>query len=146
MRLRFVILAFAVAAAFPAALPAAKSAVKTISAKLTPGAVTPKSKAKVAATGAIVVKLDAKAGKACWAISVQKGAGKLLSAHVHRGVPGKNGPVVLPLGDVWKRNGCVFAPSKTIAAVAASPKAYYVDVHTTKFVDGLVRGQLRTGA
>ena len=132
------------AVVFPASALAATSATKTISAKLTPAAVSPKSAAK--ASGLVVVKLDAKAGTACWTISLA-GGGKPLSAHIHRGLKGKNGPVVLPLGDVWTKKGCVSAPRKSVAAVAGSPKSYYVDVHTPgKFINGLVRGQLRAGA
>jgi hypothetical protein len=120
----------------------AKSRVKTISANLTASALAPKS--SWAASGKVSVTLDAKAGKACWKISVKPSA-KLFSAHIHRGKPGKNGPVVIPLGDSWKPSGCVVAPSKAIAAVAASPKGYYVDVHSKKHIDGLVRGQLHAG-
>ena len=116
---------------------------KQISAKLTPGAVAPKSAAK--ASGTIVVKLDPKAGKACWTITI-KGAGTLLSAHVHRGLAGKNGPVVIPLGDRWSKTGCVFVSAKTLDTVAKSPSSYYVDVHTKAYVNGVVRGQLHLGA
>ena len=139
MRLRLVLVLVLVAALVPASALGAKSALKKVSAKLTPGAVSPKSKAK--ASGSIVVTLDAKDGKACWTISV-KGISSLYSAHVHRGKAGKNGPVVIPLGDRFAKKGCVFAPSKAIGAVAASPKSYYVDVHSRAFVDGAIRGQL----
>jgi CHRD domain len=143
MRTRLVPLVVLVALGLPAASPASKVAVKTISAKLTPGAVRPRSAA--AASGSVVVRLNVKQNKACWTISV-KGSVKPLSAHVHEGKPGANGPVVIPLGDIWKQTGCVTVPRKSIAAVAASPKGYYVDVHTPgKFINGLVRGQLRAG-
>src|SRR5262249_57196757 len=97
----------------------AKAALKKVSARLTPGAVSPKSKAR--ASGSIVVTLDAKDGKACWTISV-KGISSLYSAHVHRGKAGKNGPVVIPLGDTFARHGCVEAPANAIAAGAAYAK------------------------
>src|SRR5262249_38807157 len=139
MRLRLLFVLVLAAALVPGSAFGAKSVVTKISAKLTPGAVSPKSKAK--ASGSIVVTLDAKDGKACWTIAV-KGVTSLYSAHVHRGAAGKNGPVVIPLGDRFAQKGCVFAPSKAIAAVAASPKSYYVDVHSRAFVDGAVRGQL----
>jgi hypothetical protein len=143
MRLGLVAVLVLLVAAFPAVSPASQSAVRTVSAKLVSAAVTPKTKAK--ATGTVVVRLDAKAGQACWTISVA-GGGRLLSAHVHRGAAGTNGPVVLPLGDTWGKRGCVSAPARAIAAVAASPHKYYVDVHTRAFVNGAVRGQLRSGA
>jgi hypothetical protein len=143
MRFRLVILFMLAAGCLPAAAPATGGAVKRISAKLTPGAVAPQSTAK--ADGSIVVKLDPTAGKACWTISI-KGAATLLSAHVHRGLAGKTGPVVIPLGDRWSRSGCVFVSAKTLNTVAKSPGSYYVDVHTKAFVNGVVRGQLHLGA
>src|SRR5262245_162986 len=143
MRVRLVVLFLIAAGCLPASGLAAGGAVKKISAKLTPGAVAPKSAAK--ATGSIVVRLDPKAGKACWNISI-KGAGTLLSAHVHRGLAGKNGPVVIPLGDRWSKTGCVFVSAKTLNTVAKAPKSYYVDVHTKAYVNGVVRGQLHLGA
>jgi hypothetical protein len=143
MRVRLVVLLLLAAGCLPASALAAGGAVKKISARLTSAAVAPKSTAK--ANGAIVVRLDPKAGKACWNISI-RGAAALLSAHVHRGVAGKNGPVVIPLGDRWSKTGCVFVSAKTLNDVGRSPKSYYVDVHTKAHVDGIVRGQLRLGA
>jgi hypothetical protein len=148
MRLRLVVLFMLgagclSAAGVPGAAFAAGGAVKQISARLAPGAVAPKSAAK--ASGAVVVELDAKAGKACWTISI-KGAASLLSAHVHRGPVGKNGPVVIPLGDRWSKTGCVFVSARTLDTVAKSPASYYVDVHTKAYVNGAVRGQLHLGA
>jgi hypothetical protein len=146
MRPRLFVL-FALTVALTAALPAvvlgAGSRATKVSAKLTPGAVAPKTKAK--ASGSIVVTLNPKTRQACWTISV-KGTGTPFSAHVHRGRPGKNGPVVIPLGDRWARKGCVVVPARSIAAVAASPKSYYVDVHTRAFVNGAIRGQLHIGS
>jgi hypothetical protein len=55
---------------------------------------------------------------------------------------GEDGPVVIPLGDRYSKQGCVTAPQKSIRAVANNPAAYYVNVHTRKFLDGAVRGQL----
>jgi hypothetical protein len=143
MRVRLIVLLVIAAGCLPASGLAAGGAVKKISAELTPGAVAPKSAAK--ARGSIVVRLDPKAGKACWSISIKK-AGALLSAHVHRGKARKNGPVVIPLGDRWSKNGCVFVSAKTLKAVAKSPKSYYVDVHTKAYVNGVVRGQLHLGS
>jgi hypothetical protein len=144
MRLRLVfLLLLGVAAVVPAVTLAAGSRTTKVSARLTPAAVAPKSDAK--ASGSIVVKLDPKTREACWTISV-KGTGAPFSAHVHRGRSGKNGPVVIPLGDTFARKGCVVAPAKSIGAVAASPKSYYVDVHTRAFVNGAIRGQLHIGS
>ncbi len=38
--------------------------------------------------------------------------------------------------------GCVSASADVIAAIRANPSNYYVNVHTTDFPDGAIRGQL----
>ena len=38
--------------------------------------------------------------------------------------------------------GCVSAPADVIAAIRANPSNYYVNVNTTDFPDGAIRGQL----
>jgi hypothetical protein len=143
MRNRFVLLAvLAVGSLAPTAL-AATPAVRSVSATLTPQAVQPPSASK--GSGRIVIKLDAAAGKACWTLTTS-GLDRTIGAHVHRGVKGKTGAVVLPLGDRFAKGGCVAAPKSAIAAVAAKPSSYYVDVHTYKNVNGAIRGQLHRGS
>jgi hypothetical protein len=92
-------------------------------------------------SGTATITLDTKKSKACWTLSVH-GIGKPLSAHVHKGPVGKAGPVVIPLGAGFTTKGCVSAPAKTLAAVAKKPGDYYVNVHTTKYLNGAIRGQL----
>jgi CHRD domain-containing protein len=130
----------------PAATPSGPTAAVTpvtVSAKLRGSAEVPKGAPR--GTGTASVSLDAGKDKACWSLSVA-GVDKLLSAHVHEGAPGENGPVVIPLGAKYMERGCVIAPKATIRAVANNPAAYYVNVHTRTFLDGAVRGQLRKGA
>jgi hypothetical protein len=126
--------------ALPAAALAADSALhRVMSAKLRGGAEVPK--ASRAGSGTAVVTLDTKANKACWTLSVS-GIDKTLSAHVHKGPPGKVGPVVIPLGARFSTKGCVVISRKTTLAVAGNPGAYYVNVHTKRYRDGAIRGQL----
>lgn len=95
-------------------------------------------------SGSATVKLDIKTGKACWKLTVD-GIDTPLSAHIHRGAEGQAGPVVIPLGDTFAMSGCVLVPKRTLEAVLADPSAYYVNVHTKKYLNGAVRGQLRSG-
>jgi len=95
-----------------------------------------------AGTGRAVVRLNPKTGNACWTLVVN-GIGKPLSAHIHKAPRGEEGPVVIPLGDRFSLKGCVLAPRKTVTGVARRPGAYYVNVHTRKYLNGAVRGQLR---
>jgi hypothetical protein len=38
--------------------------------------------------------------------------------------------------------GCVSAPRATINAILKQPSGYYVNVHTSDFANGAIRGQL----
>jgi hypothetical protein len=92
--------------------------------------------------GTAVVKVDAKNGKACWTLTV-RGLDTLLSAHVHKASAKKNGPVVIPLGARFAKKGCVTGlTAKAINAIVKTPGGYYVNVHTKKYLNGAIRGQL----
>jgi hypothetical protein len=76
---------------------------------------------------------------------------KPTAGHIHRGAAGVTGPVVFPfdvpgpidtlVGDVqWYGTGKT--TKATINALVASPAKHYVNVHTKKFPNGAVRGQL----
>jgi hypothetical protein len=122
----------------PAANP-----VKVISATLNGTAAIPKGAAT--GKGSATVTLNTRSGRACWKLTVS-GIDKPLSAHIHEGAVGKVGQVVIPLGDTFSRRGCVLSGPRTLRLVAAAPTGYYIDVHTTKFLDGAVRGQLRAAS
>ena len=140
--MRAVLLAGVLAAFVVSSGHAASPPVRTVSAVLTTRAVVPKSSAS--GSGRVVIKLDAKAGTACWTITVS-GLKGLLSVHVHKGLSGSTGRVVIPLGATFAKKGCVTVPKSSLNAVAASPKSYYADIHTRNSVDGALRGQLRAG-
>ena len=55
----------------------------------------------------------------------------------------KNGPVVIPLGARFAKTGCVTGlTARAINAIVQAPGGYYVNVHTKKYLDGAIRGQL----
>lgn len=67
-------------------------------------------------------------------------------AHIHRGVEGVIGPVVVPFrapadGD---SAGCVTTREGLRARILANPQNYYVNVHNAAFPGGAIRGQLAT--
>jgi hypothetical protein len=70
------------------------------------------------------------------------------ASHIHRAAPGKAGPIVVPFfaqdtavaGN--SKSGCVKADSEVVAAIAAKPGNYYVNVHSADFPKGEIRGQL----
>jgi hypothetical protein len=70
------------------------------------------------------------------------------ASHIHRAAPGKAGPIVVPFfaqdtavaGN--SKSGCVKADSEVVAAIAAKPGNYYVNIHSADFPKGEIRGQL----
>jgi hypothetical protein len=71
-----------------------------------------------------------------------------VAAHIHRGVKGQNGPVVITLappvpGDPGASSGCVGGVSASLMAeLRHHPKAFYFNVHTQDFPGGAIRGQV----
>jgi CHRD domain len=81
------------------------------------------------------------AGRVCWEIKVSNIAAPT-AAHIHRGVAGKAGPIVVPLAPKYRAKGCANAPVPTLSAVLTKPSRFYVNVHNAKYPAGAVRGQL----
>ena len=86
----------------------------------------------------------------CFAIVADNLAGAT-AAHIHRGVSGVNGGIVVTLsppvapaaGDPGASSGCVNGvASAIIAAIRANPTLFYVNVHNGAFINGAIRGQL----
>jgi hypothetical protein len=97
--------------------------------------------------GTASVVVDVHAGKLCFAIIVDN-IDAPVAAHVHKGLPGRNGPVVVALNAPHKgrhgtASGCVDnVEGKLLKAINERPGAYYVNVHTGNYPNGAVRGQL----
>jgi hypothetical protein len=142
MKIRTLTATLVAALAIPAlALAGASAMHPALSAKLLGSQETP---AKGPAGGHGIVNLDLKAGsgKVCWTFSGIAGIGKPAAAHIHKASAGKAGPVVVPLGAAYTAKGCVSAAKPAIEAVESNPNAYYVNVHTAKYPNGAIRGQL----
>jgi len=72
--------------------------------------------------------------------------GNLTAGHIHRGAIGVNGPVIIPLtnmagGTVWHSHQQFTLTAAQEADLLAG--LHYVNLHTTAFPGGEVRGQLR---
>jgi hypothetical protein len=83
-------------------------------------------------------------GKVCYTMFVRH-IGTATAAHIHvgkRGVAGDH-KVDLTLPVLGWAAGCADVTPATAAKIAASPKKYYVNIHTSEFPDGAIRGQLR---
>jgi hypothetical protein len=84
--------------------------------------------------------------KLCFAILVTK-IGTPNAAHIHEGAPGAAGPVVVALtppssGTAGAASGCVTAPRGVLSRIASRPARFYVNVHTARYPNGAIRGQL----
>jgi hypothetical protein len=71
----------------------------------------------------------------------------VVAGHIHRGAPGVAGPIVvslqLPPGARRLFVDCVDADPAVLRDIASSPQDFYVNVHTTAFPAGAIRGQLQ---
>ena len=69
-----------------------------------------------------------------------------MAAHIHRGGPTRNGPVVVDLRPRFDATGarprCVTVPAALRRSIRRRPAGFYVNVHTPQFPDGAIRGQL----
>jgi hypothetical protein len=97
-------------------------------------------------SGHATVRLNSATGEVCWDLTVAGLALPAVGAHIHVGAAGVNGDIVVPLdapGTSGSSNGCTTADPAVVAAIATDTAGYYVNVHTTEFPDGAVRGQLQ---
>ena len=93
-------------------------------------------------TGTAEVTVDAASGQVC--AKVASNVSGAVAMHIHQGVAGKDGPVVLPL-DPKTINGakaCVTAKAALAKSIEANPAGFYVNIHTPTAPAGAVRGQL----
>ena len=86
-------------------------------------------------------------GEFCYTMTVTNLSQPAVAAHIHLAPREVAGGVVLPLsvgtGTGWTVSECVPADAALLDAIAASPRSYYVNVHTPTFPGGEVRGQLK---
>ena len=99
---------------------------------------------KSTATGTAKITVDVLHDQGCWNLSVQQLQGTVTEAHIHRAPAGKEGPVVLVLSPPTggSSHGCRRVEPSLAHGIVKDPGAYYVNVHTSKFPGGEIRGQL----
>lgn len=139
MQLRLVATVAVVVAVVPATALAVSQKGNSLHAKLSGATEVPKGDPD--GSGTAEVKITGT--QVCWEIKI-KGIGKPNAAHIHKGGPGKAGPVVVPFGKTYKAKGCAQAPAAVASAIMRNPNAYYVNVHNGRYPGGALRGQLRS--
>lgn len=97
-------------------------------------------------SGTALVTLNPGQGVVCFRIEVANITLPALAAHIHSAPAGVPGPVVVPFvapGADGTASGCTSDVDRDlILDILRNPAAYYVNVHTTDFPGGAVRGQL----
>ena len=105
----------------------------------------PRPKGKVAkATGTFsaTITRSGDSGVIAWKLTFGKLTGKAVAAHIHSGVRGKAGPVIVPLCAPCKsgRTGRATVSASVLSALESGRA--YVNVHTKKNAAGEIRGQV----
>jgi hypothetical protein len=121
------------APACPAGTPKPAAGVK-LTATLQPAA--------PATTGSGTATVTIRLGKneLCFTLTVS-GLTNVTAAHIHRG---SSGAIVVPLTAPTSgtSSGCVTVEKALLQEILASPGAFYINVHTTAFPGGQIRGDL----
>jgi hypothetical protein len=95
-------------------------------------------------SGTAHLTLNQGQGEICFELTVSNIA-PATAAHIHVGVAGVAGPVVVGLAPptTGSSSGCVTGVNpELIKAIRQQPENYYVNVHNAQFPAGAVRGQL----
>ena len=101
-------------------------------------------------TGSAVLQLKEKPGKKngkiCFLITYQN-LGSVVGGHIHEGGPTTDGPIVVPLFETPTAEGviddCVKQKRNVVKKIAHKPGDFYVNLHSTEFPGGAIRGQMR---
>ena len=96
--------------------------------------------------GSGLVRLAVNPGKRqiCYDFTVS-GLSTPLMGHIHRGSSQSIGPSVVTLftGPGGELDGCLDWTEERLTEIVANPSNFYVNLATTEFPDGAVRGQLQ---
>ena len=99
--------------------------------------------------GSARLDLDPQQGTACYEITWKKLDGAVTAFHLHAAHRGTDGPHWIDFfneqnfdGQQGKASDCVRSTREKIEAVINDPSAYYLQLHSTAFVGGAIRGQL----
>ena len=96
-------------------------------------------------TGSAKITVNLGQEEVCFELSVAGITLPATGAHIHEGVAGENGPVVVPLEPPDANgvsSGCEEVSRELALAIIQDPENYYVNVHTSDFPAGALRGQL----
>lgn len=97
-------------------------------------------------TGTALITLNPGQGEVCWDLSVSDITLPATASHIHQAAPGVRGPIVVFLTPPDATGGVVGCTSgvdrQLIQDILKNPGSYYVNVHTSDYPPGAIRGQL----
>jgi hypothetical protein len=94
------------------------------------------------ASGQVELTVDPDTRRICYDFHVS-GLATPLMAHIHKGAPHESGPSVVTLfTGPGKMHDCLTWTQKWVDQIAAHPAGFYVNLYTTEFPEGALRGQL----
>jgi hypothetical protein len=99
------------------------------------------------ASGTASLMLNPGQGEVCFDLAWAAIDGTVTAAHIHVGQADVAGPVVVPLfsgsfSGTDSASACISADRSLLLAIVQNPENYYVNVHSSVFPAGAVRGQL----
>lgn len=107
---------------------------------------TPPYQGDVDGTGTALLTINHGQREVCWELSVTDVALPATAAHIHKAAAGIRGAVVVGLSApdaTGHAAGCVGdRDAGLLRDILTNPEGYYVNVHTTEYPAGAVRGQL----
>lgn len=97
------------------------------------------------ATGTAVVILNTAQTSLSWTVTYTGLSSGLTASHIHKAPIGVNGGVIFPLNPVGGTTSGSFSGSVAVTAAQAADLIaglYYINIHTSNFPGGEIRGQL----
>jgi hypothetical protein len=97
-------------------------------------------------TGTALITVNPGQREVCWSLTAEDVTLPATAAHIHRAPDGVRGGIVVPLSppdQTGQATGCASDISRDLLLeILRSPESFYVNVHTSDYPPGAIRGQL----
>ena len=96
-------------------------------------------------SGTATITVNPGQEEVCWTIEAEGIQLPATGAHIHEGAVGEAGDVVVPLtppDESGFSSGCAEVSREVALDILKNSENYYINVHTTDFPNGAIRGQL----